>query len=620
MFVRRPSFVFRSVLLAGALVAAGLGESGAQQMLLRRNFENAGGTEIEIESVFAGASERGFLPVRVRIVNRSGRKLTWNLAFEFGGNWSNAGYGSRFRVEAPAASETVEELLVPVPSILEASSGYNYRNVSVVVSSPGLATERTNQSFNSTGDWPQIGISAGISVKNGAALDNALKSSSGSRGSSSDHFGAQYDPKSLPGDWRAYTGLDALMMTIEEWRALGTGPRKAIREWVRLGGRLDVYAEGDLGAAFASLGLGEGIEKDGHVSSELGLGGVRTLPWTGGNLIPSTAVTRYKAVENRGLWPAEDYRSGWELYRDFGTKDFNPALVVLLLIVFGIVVGPVNLFVWAKPGRRHRLFVTTPIISLIASFLIMLLILFSDGIGGTGRRVMLGLLQSEPDEKRFYTIQEQVSRTGVLMGGAFEMADPVFLSPAVLPDSEWNRVTGDRSESTRYDLAGRRYSGDWFQSRSEQAHVLRAVRPTRSRIELLAPSPDGKTPPRLFSSLEFAVEDLYYRDDRGAVWKATGEIHEPGTEIALEPTNAAAFSLEKWWRERLKPVSDEIAGRAKTLANRNGHFFAVSRDRRAGLLETLDSIRWRDDVAVICGSVSAAPALEGGAESPEKKP
>ena len=47
--------------------------------------------------------------------------------------------------------------------------------------------------------------------------------------------------------------------------------------------------------------------------------------------------------------------------------------IAAILIAFGIIVGPVNLFVIARQGRRHRLFWTTPLISLIASLLLIAL-------------------------------------------------------------------------------------------------------------------------------------------------------------------------------------------------------------------------------------------------------
>ncbi|MCB1087772.1 MAG: hypothetical protein KDM63_12050, partial [Verrucomicrobiae bacterium] len=324
----------------------------------------------------------------------------------------------------------------------------------------------------------------------------------------------------------------------------------------------------------------------------------------------------YRSIgSNRAKDFAEDFRSNWPLHQLFGTKSFNPLLVVLLLIAFGVIVGPVNLFVLAKPGRRHRLFITTPIISLVASLLIMLLILFSDGIGGSGRRLVLAELQPGASEKRLYVTQEQISRTGVMIGTAFEMAEPVFLSPVILPPSEWNRMNASKHPIAAYSLTGNVFRGDWYQSRSEQGHFLQTVQPTRSRVELQAASPDGKQAPKLFSSLEFPVDELFYRDELGMVWKSTntGAI-VGGQPIPLAPADFK--DLEKWWREQISPLSDGTRKRASALWKSNGSFFAISHDSHAGFIDTLGSIRWKNDASVIHGPVVTAP---GGA-SPDAKP
>ena len=73
-------------------------------------------------------------------------------------------------------------------------------------------------------------------------------------------------------------------------------------------------------------------------------------------------------------------------------------LIILILIIFSIIVGPVNLFVFAKSGRRHRLFFTTPLISLIAALLVLTFILFEDGVGGQGRRMLVMDLESAAND------------------------------------------------------------------------------------------------------------------------------------------------------------------------------------------------------------------------------
>lgn len=571
--------------------------AGAQETLLQRNYDNEGKTRIEVSAVLGAGMTRGYLPVRVTVRNASAINRTWNLSFSYSGGYREMGYHSDFSVSAAPGAEEIHELLVPVPTLM--NPGSSYRQLQVNARTAGLPGEQNFTSTNLDSAWPSLAISRKLAERN----LNALNSGASSSGSGRDRFASQFDPAQLPADWRAYSGLDGLLITEEEWDAASPGARLAILEWTRLGGKLDVYTRETNAATILPRLLEGGAKVDGNVAKR-GLGMVRAWTWNGQDLTPHPTVQRYRAAPNLAKDLGEDFQGSWQLLKLFGTKSFNPLLVVLLLIAFGVVVGPVNLFVLAKPGQRQRLFITTPIISLVASLLILMLILLGDGIGGSGRRAVLANLEPAAAEKRLYIVQEQISRTGVLLGSAFQIDEPVFLSPVRIPPSEWNRLEkSGGGESARYSLAGAVFSGDWYQSRSEQGHFLQAVRPTRSRIELQsAASPDGKQPPRLFSSLEFTLDELFYRDDLGKVWKATGGgTITGGQRIDLTPVESV--ELERWWKDKTGVLSEATRNRAANLWSAPGRFFAISSDKRAGFIDTLDAIRWRDDTAIIHGAV-----------------
>lgn len=581
----------------------------AQQSLLNFNYDADARTRIEVVGIFGGRASRGFMPVRVMIRNGGIQDRNWNLNFDFGGSFSPMNYNSSFGISVPAGAELVHELVVPVPSPVH--SGSMHRNQTVVATSPGLKTARRSDSMGFNIDWPAIGLSEKLAVPNANALDTALKA----RGSWGETFGDQFSPATLPADWRGYTSLDVLMLTDEEWRSVVPGARLAIIEWVRLGGRLDIYTTSQPERALPSLDLPD--DSVAGTQRSLSLGEVRAWKWNGRDLDVEDMINRYKDIDNRAAYLSEDYKTGWDLFQSFGGKSFNPWLVILLLIAFGILVGPVNLFVWAKPGQRHRMFFTTPIIALGASFLILVLILRKDGVGGVGRRIILANLQSEAQEKRLYITQEQISRTGVLIGSGFKIQDPIFLSPVMMPASEWNRLTLSGDTVASFSLNDRTYRGDWFQSRSEQGHFIQSVRPTRSRVELTEAPAEPDVRPKLFSSIEFTVDEFFYRDDQGQVWKAREGQVAGGEEIVL--TKAESNELRDWWSVHLEGLSDKLSDRAGDVWERPGHFFAVSSDPNSGLVDTLGSIDWKKDKALVFGSVSAAVDLQAPEETEDQR-
>src|SRR5690606_21574539 len=97
-----------------------------------------------------------------------------------------------------------------------------------------------------------------------------------------------------------------------------------------------------------------------------------------------------KNVSPRQASIASDFSTSWPLQQSYGSQEFRYGLFIGVLVLFAIIVGPVNLFVFAKVGKRHRLFITTPIISLATSLLLVGLIILQDGFGGSGfRRVLM---------------------------------------------------------------------------------------------------------------------------------------------------------------------------------------------------------------------------------------
>jgi amino acid transporter len=120
--------------------------------------------------------------------------------------------------------------------------------------------------------------------------------------------------------------------------------------------------------------------------------------------------------------------------------------LIVFITAFAAIVGPLNLYWLAGGARRHRLFWTTPLISLAASLLLVVVILLQDGFGGVGKRVLLTYIL--PGEKKAVVLQEQVTRTGVLLGREFDVQEDVFLTPLLVP------TRGGRNEARNYHQSG----------------------------------------------------------------------------------------------------------------------------------------------------------------------
>jgi hypothetical protein len=292
---------------------------------------------------------------------------------------------------------------------------------------------------------------------------------------------------------------------------------------------------------------------------------------------------------------AGDFQGGWPLQQLFGEQTFRYALFVIVLIIFAILVGPVNLFVFAKSGERHKLFITTPIISLAASLVLIALIITQDGFGGNGMRRILMEVRPDAGVNAAYIHQEQFCRTGVLTGSDFTLSPPALLQPVAITASRWARFTPGNGSKGNFHLQpgdGKlKASGDWFQSRSEHGHVLATVISTRGRIE------KTDTPGSFLSTFEFPIDTLYYQDETKQWFRADGiTAGKKFTPIPVDVSMAlSALTQEaEAFAERNKRM-------LKNVIQRPGHFVAITNQSPG--IETNPSIKWKQTHTVITGPV-----------------
>ena len=117
------------------------------------------------------------------------------------------------------------------------------------------------------------------------------------------------------------------------------------------------------------------------------------------------------------------------------------------------------------------------------------------------------------------------------------------MSPVNLAPSPWSQFDAASSRKNGLRVQDRHYAGDWFRSRSETGHAMRAVRTTRARIERRGTDAQGR--PALFSSLGFDIEALFYIDESGEIWKSEIPV-TTGSPISL--TKSARSELDAWWK------------------------------------------------------------------------
>lgn len=591
-----PSRLAALFILVSAAVAI------AQENLFIHVPEPEEGTRVEVISLFSRPSPGGYLPVRVTVVNKGESDLHLNFASTSRSErWGNVSYETRssFSITAPAGQTTVSDRLVPIGTAVR-NSGYGGSDISIRMS--GLLGEASGSlTFTYADDQPAILLSEPLFTPNASVLDSHAGSKYHITYGGSIQFAGKFDARMLPEDWRAYSGYDVIWMTETDWGTASASARHAILQWNRLGGHLVVFSQNpDRDLNTLAIVPGANGIREAHRS----LGEVRISELPADFRLDPNKISELETGPNQQSPLARDIREGfrlkhWPLQDRFGEKPFNYTIFVFVLIAFGALVGPVNLFVFARSDRRHRMFVTTPLISLGASALLIILIIIQDGLGGSGMRVALMEIRPEDTENTSYVIQEQFSRTGVLLSGRFGIEEPVAIDPIPLRESKWARLTGNREESATYEMTfdggQTRVSGDWFQSRSEQGQLIRTIVPTRGRIEAVS---SGGGVPTFMSTFEFPIERMLFTDANGRYWMADNiRTGQSFTCRELSPEDALQF---------LRDTKDLFSSRnektVEQLSTRPEHFVALTTS--APGVETFRSIRWKETTTVLTGPVA----------------
>lgn len=508
--------------------------------------------DARVTVVLTPAAERwtgeGFLPVRVRLENAVDASRAWTLSFE---TYTDYNETTVFSVPLLAGPGESFETFVFVPGNTRPRDG-QAAWVTAKLEGPGAEGSGT-QIVNRAGNDPFV-VTA-VSAARETELFAATNGAPGPRAETS-----VFDPALWPADWRVWSPFQRVVLTEAELLRLDGARRAALRDWVALGGVLDLYPT-------AEAGVGGGAGEERH-----GFGAIRRAGRTLGD--EATSRVGYRTFTAR-LASADE-----ATLTDERRKELEPSTgrlgLSLFLIVFGLLVGPINLFVFAPAHRRQRLFITVPALSLAASLLMGVYIVMKDGLGGEGTR--RGQVLLLPDSNQAVLVQHQVARTGVLFGTGFGVPEDALLQQV---DRGGSLFGMPMRPAARYLRDPDEAGGDWFTSRRMQEQTLRQLVPTRARVELVGGG-QGDAPPVVQSSVGATLRDFVYRDATGRLWEAA-EL-PPGVRVPLR-ARAQAGSLNV-----PAGLFAALGGAAEGLAP----------------LPTLTSIRWDEDVFLYTGPLSGA--------------
>ncbi len=596
------------------LLGLGLLIAGMPSALADNLDRSAGGRDVRVElsSPLSTIPPGGCVPFHVEIKNESRTPGTWVINFE-SSSYQSGQQTLNFQQNMTVAGNSTGAFDFAVPLSVTRTDG-STNTIQVSVNGPGFdsgnAATRNLGYFYQNGSNRSVRSPYAILGKEllGAPALGPLQTlyTTGKR----EFYGSMVDVKSLSSDWRGLTGVASLLLKDSEWLSLPPGPRDAICDYVAQGGHLTLFTPDEPETVATRLRLPTTDGKPGVYG--FGLITLNQLETT-----PPSAKVLQDAVEAHPAPTSAEIDSlfsTWDLRVSLGMIAVSSGFIIAFVFVFGALVGPVNLFVFARGKNRFRLFWTTPLLSLLASLGLIIGILFTDGLGGQGKQMLAFF--SLPGTNREVVIQEQASRSAVLFNNRFRNTQSYLITPVSMEvmnaamahegDFSSRRFSnhGDNTPNT-YSQTGDELSGSWFPTRAITGQYLQAMRPTRSTLSVL--NNDGFTKrgeaPIVLSSFADELSEVHLLDERGKYWVC--RHLQPGRQQTCQSDSREDYA--RFWKTSCQLAGGKLRPSLQAAGSHAGYFYASGHPGSGESLTTLDEVSWKASSGVYLGPWVVAP-------------
>lgn len=552
--------------------------------------------QMRVVSPFGSLPFSGYAPLEVTLKNSSSKPI--NVTFKTESTslsmrgyryTSNLDKSTDFQLSCPPMQSLKYKLNVPLARAQNQNSYYMSGSSSKF--NNDLSFEVT---LNEEYEYQTINGEFSKKYDNIAHSNSVYKKlPSLSKKSSKKPIEKSFEPSTLPTNLKAISGYDYFAIVMADWQVFSKTQQHHLMAWVSQGGQLFIVDNNKISADVLKNVLNENqlVFNEKKQEAQLSNGKIMVLsPKSLSSKLAKDFTTVNKGeIEGVKSLAEEGFGlSSWQLKSDFGSKSFGSLFLSIILIAFAILVAPVNFLILAPKGKRHKLLLTTPIISVGASLLLIFYIILSEGFGGEGRQLVHKELDSQ--RKKAYVTQEQISRTGVLLSNQFQLDNDYEIIQMPLAGSKWARVTSKgKSASESYNLRPGEnmttYNGNYYSARSEHAHLIKGTTITQESIQVT--QKDNKY--ILISTLPHRLETLLFQTSEGKFYQAS-DI-KTGVAVTAKPIGKRTHS--EFLTETEKKFTVPLGRRIERLAARKNSFIALSTSAKG--IETLKSIDWKTE-------------------------
>ena len=507
-----------------------------------------GDISVSVDPPLHGESGYGYASYRVVITNRSKQPHRIRIqipatSYAYGGQDHIARMTRTVEVEPGAA--TAFEMLQPPVQIQGNGAGVY---IDGVKQRRGVNVNTVSHIGYNAGQLIMVSrdVAAGIKEKIDTAIEDDASSSSGSYGPYGGYRGGSLfqllrqpkPPVEWGTSWLGYTRYMAVMISERDFATMPPQVSDALRSYVLTGGIVAiVHDSAQLPALtdWAQEWPGVNTPNPATLGEQLsyGLGTVHRInaeraaqldskAWIAlfnnwQTLTTSRAATRGTEDANRDMPIVEG--------------QVTPARgLLLVMFIFAVVIGPVNVMVLWMLKKRMLLLVTVPVIALIFSAAVMVYALISEGITPQARTSAITLLDQR--SHRAVTVGVNGYYAPLTPANGLLFDENTSVTPQIERYGYRYYGGGDSARSRTLDVTyGQHLASGWVAARIPAHFVLRKSERRNERLDVSTDS-DGAV--SVVNGLGSDIRSLILIDPTGTRW--TGENITAGQSVALTPS------------------------------------------------------------------------------------
>ena len=365
-------------------------------------------------------------------------------------------------------------------------------------------------------------------------------------------------------NWLGFSRYDGVIVTDEDIRQMPPDVQSALWRYVECGGALFVLGEQELPE---SWGLKGSLKPELPTDSE----GIAVYNVGFGQCIVSPATDTKSLDQKQWRYVMESWTKTaipWQW--DNSVEEANRIFPVvselgipvrglfLLMLLFAVAIGPVNLIVLSHKKRRIWLLWTTPVISLMTCLAVFAYATFAEGWKQVVRTEGLTIL----DERvhRATTIGWTAFYSALTLGEGLHFGYETELTPQISPRNTNKVLTMDWTH-------GQHLASGWVTARVPTHFMVRKSETRRERVTVRR---GANTDLKIVNGLGVDISQFWLADGDGTIYSAVdipaGEevelVSQPDLHIGSPNKSGEVFEFELWDlsinhdlnREKISPV------------------------------------------------------------------